>query len=655
MLAGIPSLAETSTYYVDDLETNCAPSAPGAGTLADPWKNLMYASKRLACGDTLKVRKGTYRVDAQGFISPACAASNGEHSLLYFTQRCTAANPITVEPYNNELVILDGTSAQIDDASPASHWTRCESASQCGACTGLSLKNYTRTFYSEAWNFSNANSEQMWVDPQCNDADDSACTDPASTGTRLRWMGANYPGCANLNNLDGACDNAWSSPACGTFDTGAISNTIVARLPDSASNPDPDAHRVKISCQAGSCANYPIRFSGAKFVNVNGGQTMYVKYGYHGIVADQGASDNVISGVRIHAAGGRDYGQCIRTGNANNITLRNSVCAEAGAEGIGYYGGGHGSCNQISGNVVEGSTIYDTGFASATNKIGAVLDDGVIIKSCNNCVVRGNTIYNNGRNGVEVTSNWNGSNLCDSDGVLIENNTIHHSCNSVHAYMNSDCGGVHLVRPGGTSGSIDNSIVRNNIFYDIVGLKTDISPHGVKVDYGIGKTTIVNNSFRNIAQECIDTNEDNNQAAGNFIVKNNAMYKCNSESVAGQGSVHLNAVSDWVHAKNLYWEDSNLAIVRVNNGTAYFRDTLVASWESTAVVANPVFSSLSDLRLAATSPALDKGESLSNLGFGTDFEGDARPQGGAWDIGADEVTDGGVPRPPALLSVDPLP
>jgi hypothetical protein len=110
-----------------------------------------------------------------------------------------------------------------------------------------------------------------------------------------------------------------------------------------------------------------------------------------------------------------------------------------------------------------------------------------------------------------------------------------------------------------------------------------------------------------------------------------------------------------VHAKNLYWDDANVAIVRINNGTVYFRDSLIAQWESSAIVANPLFTSATDLRLAATSPGIDKGENLSTLGFGTDFEGDARPQGAGWDVGADELSDGGVPRPPALLSVDPLP
>src|SRR5690242_2794380 len=92
MLAGVPAVAGAATYYVDDLDTNCAPAAPGTGTLADPWKNLMYATKRLACGDTLKMRRGTYRSEAQGYSNGACSVVNGEYAVAYFAQRCTASN-----------------------------------------------------------------------------------------------------------------------------------------------------------------------------------------------------------------------------------------------------------------------------------------------------------------------------------------------------------------------------------------------------------------------------------------------------------------------------------------------------------------------------------------------------------------------------------
>jgi hypothetical protein len=52
--------------------------------------------------------------------------------------------------------------------------------------------------------------------------------------------------------------------------------------------------------------------------------------------------------------------------------------------------------------------------------------------------------------------------------------------------------------------------------------------------------------------------------------------------------------------------------------------------------------------------AIDHGATIA--GFSTDFDGDTRPQGSAWDIGADEARSGPqAPAPPALISVDPVP
>lgn len=51
--------------------------------------------------------------------------------------------------------------------------------------------------------------------------------------------------------------------------------------------------------------------------------------------------------------------------------------------------------------------------------------------------------------------------------------------------------------------------------------------------------------------------------------------------------------------------------------------------------------------------AVDKGVTIS--GFSTDYDGDSRPQGASWDIGADEVRSGpSVPSAPALISVEPI-
>ncbi len=65
--------------------------------------------------------------------------------------------------------------------------------------------------------------------------------------------------------------------------------------------------------------------------------------------------------------------------------------------------------------------------------------------------------------------------------------------------------------------------------------------------------------------------------------------------------------------------------------------------------------SVANLHLATTDTvAKDRGVAIS--GFANDYDGDTRPQGSAYDIGADEVNSGPqAPQAPELISVDPLP
>lgn len=635
LMVGWPVSVSAATRYVSALDPNCNPESPGAGTLTDPWKNLYYATRQLSCGDTLYVRGGTYRVRVSGFVA-ACESGggNGQHSLGYFTQSCSATNKITVRPYNVETVIIDGTSTQIDAPPPPSqsHWTACESPSRCGACRDLSLSDYTRTFYSEPWNFGNSDNEQVWIDPDPSN--------PLNTGTRLKWVGTSHGSCGNLNSLTGGC---FDMGACGTFDTGALDRAIVVRLPDRVSNPDPNAHVVKIASPGGTAANHLFVFNGAQFIDVVGGNSMYFKYGYYGMRFEGGASNITIDSVRILAAGGRDYGQCIRTANGHNITIKNSMCAEAAAEGIGFYGGGNNSCIQVTGNVAQNNMIHDTGFASSSNNVGSVLDDGIIIKSCSGCFARGNTLYNNGRAGVKVTSDANSSVLCNADNTLIEENRIYRACNSTSPMMNSDCAGIDVIRGEGT---VNGTVIRNNIIRDMLGLRAGISPRGIKVDAGVTNTTIVNNSLCNIAQECIDTNE-NAGGRGNFVVRNNALYRCSTKS--GAAAVRLNAASDWIHSHNTYWDDrsSKPAVQISSSGRTYSRDQVISQFEPTAVQANPQFVSTVDLHLQPGSPLVDAGTGTDAPA--RDIDGSARPQRAGWDIGAHELL-----AAPSLLSVEPL-
>ncbi len=649
-----PRTAHAAQFFVDDLSGSCSESL-GTGSQSNPWHSLHYALKQLRCGDVLNLRRGTYRLNASGFAVDSCggSAGNGKRASGYMTQQCTAANKIVIQPYQGETVIVDGTSMQIDDSSPTSHWTRCSDGGDgpggnndsCGACTNLNLQNPSRTYYSEAWNFGSGDREQMWIDPQCDDAD-ANCTDPGDTGTRLKAVTGT---CASLNTLVGSCDNRWTSPTCGSFNTTALNNAIVARLPDNAGNADPDAHTVKISCQGGTCTSYGMLFDGARNIEIRGGGTMYFKYYYYGMRFDSRSADIIVDGVTIAAIGGRDYGNAIRPGSGDRITVRNSTIDEVAAECIAFYGGGNTSCNQISGNVAENNTISNCGFAHSSNGIGSSLDDGVLIKSCKNCVARNNRIFGTGRTGVKIRSDKNGGGKCSSDGAVVEGNDISDVCTSVNSPQ-SDCAGVHAVTVPIDFGTVQNIRISNNMIHDITGRNAAV-PHGIKIDGGVRNVTITNNSINNVDAECLDTNE-NSVGTGNFVVRNNVFANCNTQNIGGVGLVRLDRAGDWLHSNNAYWASSSSApAVKIRTPTAeYTRANVVPNFDPNGVSSNPLFLSSSDLHLQPASGLIDMGTQQDAPRFAID--GNLRPQGAATDIGADEF--GGLATP-VLISVQPLP
>jgi hypothetical protein len=679
--------ARATVYYVDNLTPDCSADAEGSatGTLAAPWKNLQFAGKQLVCGDTLNIRRGTYRVSHAGFGNGTGVCengSNGDASVLYLKQTCPANNPIAIQPYDPgsgpETVIIDGTSTQIDDASPATHWTQCESPSQCGACTGLALQDFTRTFYSEAYNFSSADTEQVWIDPACNEAD-TGCTNGAHTGTRLRWHETGNSGsCADLNLLDGACLTGWSKPACGSFNSRALHNAMVVRLPDSMADANPDHHVVKVSCQQGTCANVPVLFDGATNIQLRGRGKLFVKYGYTGISLSAGANNVLIDGVSINAAGGRDYGQCLRASNGNNNTIQHSVCAESASEGIAFYGGANCACQEITGNVAQYNTIHDNGYASSNCPASAVgtcsdsgalsvLDDGIIMKSCSNCVARGNTIYSTGRGGVKIISDANYGafstaqtcpgtliNTCASSNNIVEQNIIRDTCTSLGANLRTDsCAGLLVQAFHG--GELDGSVLRNNSVYHIYGPSPARSVFpAVLIDSGVTNTTIVNNSIQDIGGACVNTRGASSNGkitfANNIVSKCSAIGECN-----GSGPCDLLMQTDTdlaSHANNIYWAPtSSTQVVLIAGGNSYTRSTVTGFEPSAVQTGDPLFASLVDLHVLPGSAAIDRGK--TQAGFANDIDGQARPQGQAWDIGADE-RDGELAAP-ALLSVEPLP
>jgi len=639
------TVADGQTFYVAPLSHDCRPDAPGTGTLEDPFTNLYYAATQggVECGDTLVLRGGVYRNSYGAFSSDATEAErfrgcdddreavgyDGDHTVLPLFFACTADRPLIIQNYPGEEAILEGSDA---DLGRGSNWAPCESASRCGPATGLSLEDYTETYYSTAFNVSNADTAQMWIDPT-----------PTTAGVRIGWW-------ANRGDLQ-ASDNAADHDQLGRgrFFTVAGGNPMVARLPDGS---DPDLHDVHLSCQLGDCATAVVAVTeAASHVvvrrNPEGG-AFRMRYGYHVIRVDGDAHDLLFDGLDIMGAGGRDYGGCLRTNAGSRIRFTNGTCQDVMGEGIAFYGGGPTNGRQVSGMAVEGSVIRNTGLGWIDGGgLGSSLGMSVILKNCNDCVVRGNVMENAFRDGIWITTSSGGCGSgCTSNGTVVDGNRVSNTCKWSVTYNSAypppitgigDCGAIQLEPQG--SGSIEGVRITNNMIigaYDSATVR-NASPVGVLIDYTIGGVEIINNSIRDVGGACVNLRPSRAAA----VVRNNALDACSQGSGGLCNGFPCALMADpataHVHSHNTYWGASastQVVYLPGDGGRGYTREE-AQFYEGTAVQVAPQFMSPTDLHLRAGSGLINAGS--ATLAPATDVDGDPRPLGGSVDIGADEV------------------
>ena len=92
------SLGDTYFVAVDGNNSN-------NGSILHPWRTIEYALNNLTAGDTLEIRGGIYY----------------EHNIVTSLQG-TAAEPIIIESYQNEIAVLDGGIDTFLNA-PVTKWT----------------------------------------------------------------------------------------------------------------------------------------------------------------------------------------------------------------------------------------------------------------------------------------------------------------------------------------------------------------------------------------------------------------------------------------------------------------------------------------------------------------------------------------------------
>jgi parallel beta-helix repeat protein len=239
--------------------------------------------------------------------------------------------------------------------------------------------------------------------------------------------------------------------------------------------------------------------------------------------------------------------------------------------------------------------VYDygnggTGGGGNTDGISASAGNDKPYPDFGHHIIRNNVVYNCSDDGIDTWS---------SNGNLIENNEVHNT-----GFGNPGNGGSNSAawyKPAGNG-------------------------NGFKLGgggSGSGNNTVINNISYSNRVSGFDGNESENKGSKN-ILYNNTAYN----NPIGFRNLETNAV-----LKN------NLSYLNTANTTGNLGVSENNSWN--LGILNPNFISETPnasnfLHLSSNSPAIDKGQNLSNKGVVKDKVGETRPKGKGFDLGAFE-------------------
>ena len=298
--------------------------------------------------------------------------------------------------------------------------------------------------------------------------------------------------------------------------------------------------------------------------------------------------------------------------------------------------------NFITGVVVRNCNSHDNtrwgifdGFANDVlyeynTASGSQVEHGIYhSNSGDNGIIRYNLVYGNNAAGLHN----NGDASLGGDGIisgmLIEGNVI---------YQNGGAGGAAINMDG-----VQDSIIRNNLIYaasasGIIGYQIDAAD-SAKNNVIVNNTVIMDDSGGRWALK-LTNGSSGCTVFNNVLYRNHASrgaFAVDPGSLAGLTSDH-NVVVDRMSVDD---DNTTISLSQWQSQTGQDMNSILISPATLgSFFANP---GGNDWHLTQTSPAVDAGlDTLAgHAAPSTDYEGDGRPAGGGWDIGADEYGSGG--------------
>jgi hypothetical protein len=203
--------------------------------------------------------------------------------------------------------------------------------------------------------------------------------------------------------------------------------------------------------------------------------------------------------------------------------------------------------------------------------------------------------------------------------MLVENCTIHDNWGYGLSNINSNS-------YGGTAFNVNNHIIRNNrVYSNGLGGTTG---GGINLGEGTGHQVYNNVVYNNKGSGIILGWGD---GASGTAIFNNTLYGNTGAGIEIRGGQTATSVRNNVSYSNATdYVDTGNSTTQGNN-----------LFSTNPLFVNP---SAGDFKLQKDSPAINRGATIALVK--TDKDGTARPQGGAYDIGAYETAEGGPAPPP---------